>query len=119
MLLKATGAVPHVGGQLTKPGTKYYEIIRRWIAEGAVLDLDAPRVASIDVQPLNPVIQAIGAKQQIFAPALDVLNGRTRQDSGDFLGDRPAQAAVPDHDILHQLALCMGQDAAAGGFDFG
>ena len=65
MLLKATGAVPHVGGQLTKPGAKYYEIIRRWIAEGATLQLEVPRVASIDVQPLNPVIQQIGAKQQM------------------------------------------------------
>jgi WD40 repeat protein/mono/diheme cytochrome c family protein len=65
MLLKATGAVPHVGGQLTKPGTNYYELVRRWIAEGAQLDLDAPRVAGIEVQPLNPVIQQIGAKQQM------------------------------------------------------
>ncbi|MEZ6052982.1 MAG: DUF1549 domain-containing protein [Planctomycetaceae bacterium] len=65
MLLKATGAVPHVGGQLTKPGEKYYEIIRRWIAEGARLDLDVPRVASIELQPTNPVIQQIGGKQQM------------------------------------------------------
>ncbi|MGD9854787.1 MAG: DUF1549 domain-containing protein, partial [Planctomycetaceae bacterium] len=65
MLLKATGAVPHVGGQLTQPGEKYYEIIRRWIAEGAKLDLDVPRVAGIEIQPTNPVIQQIGAKQQM------------------------------------------------------
>ena len=65
MLLKATGAVPHVGGQLTKPGEKYYEIIRRWIAEGAKLDLGVPRVASIELQPTNPVIQQIGGKQQM------------------------------------------------------
>ena len=69
MLLKATGAVPHVGGQLTKPGTDYYNIIRRWIAEGVTLDLDAPRVARIDVQPLNPVIQDVGAKQQMRVTA--------------------------------------------------
>lgn len=65
MLLKATGAVPHVGGALTQPGSDYYEIIRRWITEGARLDLDAPRVAGIQVEPLNPVVQVIGAKQQI------------------------------------------------------
>ncbi|MBX3439224.1 MAG: DUF1549 domain-containing protein, partial [Planctomycetaceae bacterium] len=65
MLLKATGAVPHVGGQLTQPGEKYYEIIRRWITEGAPLDLDVPRVASIELQPTNPVVQQIGAKQQM------------------------------------------------------
>ncbi len=65
MLLKATGAVPHVGGQRTKPGGKYYEIIRRWIAEGAKLDLDVPRVASIGMLPVNPVIQQIGGRQQM------------------------------------------------------
>ncbi len=65
MLLKATGAVPHVGGQRTTPADPYYEIIRRWIAEGAKLDLDVPRVASIEMQPSNPVIQQIGGKQQM------------------------------------------------------
>src|SRR5690606_35273817 len=65
MLLKASGAGPHVGGQLSQPGTKYYELIRRWIAEGAQRDLEALRVAGIEVQPLDPVIQQIGAKQQM------------------------------------------------------
>ena len=40
MLLKPTGAVPHVGGQLIEPGEPYYEILRHWIADGARLDLD-------------------------------------------------------------------------------
>ncbi len=65
MLLKATGAVPHVGGQLTQPGKDYYEIVRQWIAEGAKLDLDVPRVASIAMLPEKPVVQQIGAKQQM------------------------------------------------------
>ena len=64
MLLKASGTVPHVGGQLTKPGEPYYEIIRKWIAEGCQLDLDSPKVASISLQPENPVIQQVGARQQ-------------------------------------------------------
>jgi len=65
MLLKATGAVPHVGGQLIRPGEPYYQIIRSWIGNGAKLDASVPRVASIEVFPKNPVIQLIGAKQQI------------------------------------------------------
>ena len=32
MLLKPSGAVPHVGGQLIQPGEPYYEAIRAWIA---------------------------------------------------------------------------------------
>ncbi|MBI5775109.1 MAG: DUF1549 domain-containing protein [Verrucomicrobia bacterium] len=65
MLLKATAGVPHEGGQRTKVGEKYYEIIRAWIADGAKLNLAAPRVTKIDVFPKNPVVQQIGAQQQV------------------------------------------------------
>ncbi len=64
MLLKATGSMPHMGGQLIRPGTPYYEIIRNWIAGGVKLDLTTPRVAGIQIQPENPVVQQIGARQQ-------------------------------------------------------
>ena len=65
MLLKATGAVPHLGGQVTKPGEPYYEIIRRWIGGGAKLDLTTARIESISIEPQMPVVQKLGAKQQM------------------------------------------------------
>ena len=65
MLLKATGAVPHEGGQVTKPGSKYYQVLHEWIANGAKLDLKSDRVTSIMLSPQNPVIQNIGGKQQM------------------------------------------------------
>jgi WD40 repeat protein/mono/diheme cytochrome c family protein len=65
MLLKPTGAVPHVGGALIQPGEPYYEIMRSWIADGAKLDLTAPRVAKIVVLPKDPVVAQIGLKQQL------------------------------------------------------
>jgi hypothetical protein len=65
MLLKSTAGVPHEGGQRTKVGEKYYEIIRAWIADGAKLDLEVPRVTKIDVFPKDPVVQQVGAKQQV------------------------------------------------------
>ena len=65
MLLKSTGAVPHVGGQVTKPGEPYYEIIRRWIGGGAKLDLTTARVESLSIEPQMPVVQRLGAKQQM------------------------------------------------------
>ena len=48
-----------------QPGEPYYEIIRSWIADGAKLDLTTPRVTKIEVFPVNPVVQRIGAKQQL------------------------------------------------------
>lgn len=65
MLLKATGAVPHVGGQLTKPGEAYYELLRAWIAAGAKVDYKTPRVTAIEIYPQNPVIDRAGQKQQM------------------------------------------------------
>lgn len=65
MLLKATAAVPHEGGLRTKYDDKYYRILRGWIADGGKLNLETPRVTKIEILPKNPVLQAIGAKQQM------------------------------------------------------
>ena len=48
MLLKATGTIPHVGGARTTVGSRYYEMLRTWIADGVKFDADSPRVASIE-----------------------------------------------------------------------
>jgi WD40 repeat protein/mono/diheme cytochrome c family protein len=65
MLLKASGAVPHEGGQLTVPGELYYETIKAWISQGTHLDLATPKVQRIEIFPKNPVVEKIGAKQQM------------------------------------------------------
>ncbi len=77
MLLKATAGVPHEGGQRTKIGDKYYEMLRAWIADGATLDLKAPRVTKIEVFPRDPVVQQIGARQQVRIVAT-FTDGKTR-----------------------------------------
>ncbi|GIW89193.1 MAG: vegetatible incompatibility protein HET-E-1 [Isosphaeraceae bacterium] len=77
MLLKPTGAVPHVGGVLMKPGEPAYEVIRAWIAHGARLDLTTPRVVRIDVLPHNPIIPAEGGRQQ-FRVVATYADGGTR-----------------------------------------
>ncbi|MEW6303076.1 MAG: DUF1549 domain-containing protein [Verrucomicrobiota bacterium] len=77
MLLKPTGAVPHVGGALMQPGDKNYQVLRAWIAGGAKLNLDTPRVAKIEVFPKDPVVQAIGSRQQMRVVAT-YSDGKTR-----------------------------------------
>ena len=77
MLLKAGGRVPHVGSLVFDPAEPYYEIVRNWVSGGAKLDLSSKRVASIDILPKNPVIQQIGAKQQIRIVAT-FADGKTR-----------------------------------------
>ncbi|TXT37890.1 MAG: WD40 repeat-containing protein [Planctomycetota bacterium] len=77
MLLKTTAAVPHMGGQVIQPGEPYYEIVRRWVADGVKLDINTSRVTKIEVLPLNPVVQLIGAKQQLRVLAT-YADGRVR-----------------------------------------
>jgi len=69
MLLKPSGTVPHVGGALMKPGEPYYEMLREWIAGGAKLDLDSPRVRSIEILPKDPVVALPGMQQQFVVLA--------------------------------------------------
>jgi hypothetical protein len=77
MLLKATGSIPHVGGVRTNVGEPYYELVRDWISQGVKLDLKAPRVAKIEVFPINPVVPRPGMKQQVTVQAT-YADGSTR-----------------------------------------
>jgi WD40 repeat protein len=96
MLDKPTGAVPHVGGALVRPGEPYYEIIRNWIASGAKLDLATPRVTKIDVLPNNPIVQRIGSKQQMRVLAT-YADGRVRDVTQEaFLESGNGEVATAD-----------------------
>ncbi|MBT7254466.1 MAG: DUF1553 domain-containing protein, partial [Planctomycetaceae bacterium] len=65
LLLKAVGAIPHVGGVRTTVDSRYYGIIRDWITQGGRLDLETRKASSIEIFPKNPIIPRAGMKQQI------------------------------------------------------
>jgi hypothetical protein len=65
MLLKASGSVAHEGGKLTDEKSKYYQVIRSWIAAGASLNEKGVRVDRIELFPNDPVVSNIGSKQQM------------------------------------------------------
>jgi hypothetical protein len=69
MLLKTSGAVPHVGGALMQPGEPYYELLKAWIGDGARFDPASPRVAKIEIFPPTAVIPLPGMKQQVSVKA--------------------------------------------------
>jgi hypothetical protein len=69
MLLKPAGGVPHVGGVLTRPGEPAYELLKQWIAGGVKLDLESPRVASIEILPKDPQVPLPGMRQQMVVLA--------------------------------------------------
>ncbi|MFP6582711.1 MAG: DUF1549 and DUF1553 domain-containing protein [Candidatus Hydrogenedentota bacterium] len=65
MLGKPLGKVDHEGGQVIDEKSPLYEILRRWIAEGAKDDVaDLPKVTGIDILPEEAVMEGEGARQQ-------------------------------------------------------
>ena len=113
MLLKPTAAVPHTGGQAIKPGSVYYEALREWIAGGAQLNLTSPRVSSIKVTPNNPVIESIGARQQVrvVATYTDGIERDVTREAFVESGNTDVVKTVPDHPGLLE-SLRRGEAAA-------
>ncbi|MCE9564537.1 MAG: DUF1549 domain-containing protein [Planctomycetes bacterium] len=96
MLMKPAGAVPHQGGVVMQAGDPNYELIRRWIAQGVKLDLDAVRVASIEVFPKNPIVSRLLQKQQ-FAVLATYTDGRVRDVTAEtFLDSSNTEVATAD-----------------------
>ena len=70
MLSKPSAMVPHEGGQLLKPDSKYYRVIKNWIENGAMLDTTVARVESIRIEPQNPTLSMPGDVQQVRVVAV-------------------------------------------------
>jgi hypothetical protein len=96
MLMKPAGAVPHQGGVTMAAGDPNYELVRRWIAQGVKLDLDATRVTALEVFPKNPIVGRIGQKQQ-FAAVATYADGRTRDVTAEaFVESSNTEVATVD-----------------------
>lgn len=65
MLGKPLGLIDHGGGDVIQKDSPLYEILHRWIQEGAQDDAaDLPHVTGIDILPEESVMEGEGAKQQ-------------------------------------------------------
>jgi hypothetical protein len=70
MLLKPTSEVPHKGGQVIVPGSRDYELVRQWIAEGAASDVKTTqRAERLEVFPDSAELAMPGMKQQLIVIA--------------------------------------------------
>ncbi|MCA9230531.1 MAG: DUF1549 domain-containing protein [Planctomycetales bacterium] len=99
-LLKATGVVPHVGGQVVRPTEPYYDILRRWIQAGAALDANAAEVTGIEISPKNPVVQQIGGMQQVRVVATYSDGSRRDVTAESFVESSNTDVASVDSDGL-------------------
>ena len=66
MMEKATGKVPHSGGQRFDENSEYAATLIRWLDAGAPNDEgEVPRVESVEIFPEGAVLDGEGATQQI------------------------------------------------------
>lgn len=69
LLKKATGSVPHGGGQRLKAGSAEYEVFRAWIQQGMPFEQPgSPTLVRLTVSPVERVME-ISSPQQILATA--------------------------------------------------
>jgi hypothetical protein len=92
MLLKPTQQVPHRGGLVFDPNSRFYQTIRRWIAEGVKSDVaTTSRVAGLEVLPKNPTLPLLHMKQSMVVIA-HYADGKTR----DVTGEARFTSSVPE-----------------------
>jgi WD40 repeat protein len=100
MLLKASATAPHAGGLLAKVEEPSYQVLRRWIEQGARLNLDTPRVKGITVFPATAEIDLAGRRQQ-FRVVAEYADGMTRDVTREaFLESGNPEVATADRSGL-------------------
>lgn len=69
LLGKATGAVPHGGGQRVKLGSPDYDVLLAWIRQGTpIAHVGSPTLLKLTVSP-NDRVMDVASRQQILATA--------------------------------------------------
>jgi hypothetical protein len=96
LLLKATGKVPHTGGQLFDEKSPYYQALYRWIAAGAPDDAgQVPEPVEITLVPERMVFNGPKGTEQARVTAR-YTDGTTRDVTqlARFLSNNPSTAAI-------------------------
>ena len=93
---KATGKVPHTGGQRIEPGGEAYQLLVRWLEIGAPADpATTAKPVGIEVFPKEAVFAAKGDAQRVVVRA-KYADGTDRDVTrfAVFVGNNDAAAAV-------------------------
>ena len=102
MLLKPTSGVPHEGGFLFDEDSRYYGLIRDWIAQGCRYET-ADRPTGIEVFPAKPLLNGAADVQQLVVVAR-YPDGSTRDVTRD---------AVFETSNLEVIAVAAGGQVQA------
>ena len=102
LLEKATATVAHTGGQRFEVDHAHYEIIRDWLAAGALPPpAETPTVSSVEMSPSELVLGGNETMHRMVVTAV-LSDGQTRDvsDLAVFRSSDPAVATVDDHGLV-------------------
>lgn len=104
MLLKATGQLPHGGGDRFDRDSAAYRLLQRWIAEGTPEAADGdPSLVGIDVMPAELIV-APGDTQPLSVTAR-YSDGSTRDVTllAEYFSQQPSQLEVTEAGVARVL----------------
>lgn len=95
LLLKGTALMPHGGGQKIDPGSRWHQVMRRWVFEGANLDEQVlhPTVR-IQVEPTEVTLLPRGVQQLRVTAIDDEGNARCVTTEAGFQSNSDSIAGV-------------------------
>jgi hypothetical protein len=94
LLMKPTSSMPHAGGQRFKVGSPEYQVLARWIAEGAPWgDVKEPTLSRVEVEPRERTMQP-DTRQQLAATA--VYSDGSRKDVTSLAEFRSNESGIAD-----------------------
>jgi len=101
LLQKATGQVPHQGGQRMGPESRDYQLIRNWLVRGAALDkVDDSRVTALKVNPSQQTVQ----KGQTYRLKVEAsFADGTKEDVTDLCTFEVVDKDVADVDVTGEV----------------
>ncbi len=105
MLLKPTQGVPHEGGLVFELDSRYYRLLRDWIAQGVMSDAGkVERCDRIDVTPEAPLLPQPGLTQQLAVIA-HYADGSTRDVTRDavFSSSKPIVAEIDKSGLVQTI----------------
>ncbi len=102
LVAKATGEVPHTGGQRLDVDSEHYRTLLSWLTAGAVADPpDVPQPVRIEVFPRRAVFAGKGENQQLVVQAhYNDGSNRDVTDLAVFVGNNDAVATVAEDGLV-------------------
>uniref|UniRef100_A0A7C4LJ48 DUF1549 domain-containing protein n=1 Tax=Schlesneria paludicola TaxID=360056 RepID=A0A7C4LJ48_9PLAN len=101
LLAKATGQIPHGGGQRIVPGSEPYRLMLSWLQAGAPPSAaNAPRVVKLHLVPAEQILQP--NEQQQVAVLAEYSDGRVRDVTRDteYASNLDVVAAVNEEGLI-------------------